>query len=135
MGLWTKKAEKGFGQFIDDKLKLPFWAEPFDGLLASQAIGWLDGNYSSKMPESVKPVYVKIGQVFEQYSTDKGIKIEDLLGIEELAMFINSLVDIPGMTEEDEGILFQAILQGLFSVIKKFIENKKAAKLNTQAEV
>ena len=128
MGLWSKKAEKGFSQFIDDKLKLPIWAEPFDGMLANYGIGWLDGKYSSKIPSVLQPSYIKIGLAFEQYNSDKKIAIEDLIDVADVANIINALIDIPSMTEEEEGVLMAAVLQGLFTVVKNYIEKKKAEK-------
>jgi hypothetical protein len=128
MGLWSKNAEKGFSQFIDDKLKLPLWAEPFDGMLVNYTMGYIDGKYSDKIPEILKPVYIRVGGVFEQYEKDKTLDIAELISAEDISTIITNLIDIPMLTEDEETILMTAIVQGLFAVIKNYIEKKKKEK-------
>ena len=121
-GLWSTKAEKGFGKFVDDKLSLPAWAEMFDGLVASKGIGWLDDAYSGKLPEVFTAAYIKVGKGFESYEDNGSVKLEDFVSYADVAVIIDGLVDIPKVTDEAEAILFAGILKGLFDVVGNYIK-------------
>jgi hypothetical protein len=97
-------------------------------MLVNYTMGYLDGKYSDKIPEVLKPAYIRVGKIFEQYEEDKTLDISELIAIEDISTIVNNLIDIPMLTEDEETILMTAILQGLFQVIKNYIEKKKKEK-------
>jgi len=117
-GLISKKGEKGFGKFIDDKLKLPVWFEPFDGFLATQAIGMVDNKLSDKVPDNFKIIFTKLNVIFEKYEDTGTLQFKELVTVEELTEVINTLINIPNMTEDEEAIIISGILTGVFQLIK-----------------
>lgn len=126
-GLWSKLGEKGFGQFIDDKIDLSKikkvgWAlELADGFLASQGAAFLDNSYSDKLPVAFKPTFIKIGKIFEEYTVDKNLVFSDFITSEELAVITDTLVDIPKITDETEAIFFSGVMKALFDIVGKAI--------------
>ena len=128
MGLWNKKAEKGFSSFINDKLNFKPIVRPVAGMLVNYGVSWLDDNHAPKIPKILHPAYLRIGAVFAEYDSNKGVALEDLLSTDDLAVIINSLVDIPGMTEDEEEILIAKILEALLTVVKNYVEKKRKEK-------
>lgn len=127
-GLWSKDAEKGFGQFIDDKVDLSKikkvgWAlEMVDGFLVNQAVTFLDDNYSENLPVAFKPTYIKIGKVFEEYKNDKTLVLSDFITPEEIAVILDTLIDIPKITDDVEALLFAGLVKGIFDIVAKVIK-------------
>lgn len=124
-GLLSKKAEKGFGKFIDSKLKLPIWAEPFDGFLATQSIRLLDEKLHSKVPEKFTIVFTKLNGVFEVYEDTDNLDFKGLVTVEELTEVINTLIDVPNMTEDEEAVILSGLLTGIFQVIKIYVNKQE----------
>jgi len=127
-GLWSKDAEKGFSQFIDDKVDLTKlgkfgWAfESVDGFLVNQGITYLDNSYSDKIPAAFEPTYIKIGKVFEEYKTNKELILSDFITHEEIAVIVDTLIDIPKVSDETEAIFFAGIMKAIFDVVGKIVD-------------
>lgn len=122
--LLTKKAEEGIGKFVDNVVKLPVWAEPFDGFIVTQAIRYIDITVADKIPENFRVIFEKINEVFEKYNETGEFNLDEILTVEDLTEVVNTLIDIPSLTEEEEAILFSGFLAGIFQVIKTYIVKK-----------
>lgn len=123
--LFSKKAESGFGKFIDNIIKLPGWAEPFDGFLATQLIKFIDSKYGVLIPDTYAVLFAGVNKAFENYDDTGVFEVVDLIVIEDVVSVINTLVDIPSLTEDEEAILFSGVLTGVFQVIKNYLSKPK----------
>jgi hypothetical protein len=126
--LFSKKAESGFGKFIDNIIKLPGWAEPFDGFLATQLLKFIDSKYGTLISDTYAVLFAGVNKVFENYDDTGVFEVVDLIVIEDVVSVINTLVDIPSLTEDEEAILFSGILTGVFQVIKNYLLKAKSTK-------
>lgn len=126
--LFSKKAESGFGKFIDNIIKLPGWAEPFDGFLAAQLLKFIDSKYGTLIPDTYAVLFAGVNKAFENYDDTGVFEVVDLIAIEDVVSVINTLVDIPSLTEDEEAILFSGILTGVFQVIKNYLLKAKSTK-------
>lgn len=126
--LFSKKAESGFGKFIDNIIKLPGWAEPFDGFLATQLLKFIDSKYGALIPDTYAVLFAGVNKAFENYDDTGVFEVVDLIAIEDVVSVINTLVDIPSLTEDEEAILFSGILTGVFQVIKNYLLKAKSTK-------
>lgn len=123
--LFSKKAENGFGKFVDKILKLPAWAEPFDGFLATQLLKFVDSKYGTLIPEKYAVLFAGVNKAFENYDNTGVFEVVDLIVLEDVVSVINTLVDIPSLTEDEEAILFSGVLTGVFQVIKNYLSKPK----------
>ena len=113
----TKELRKEFAKKLDDLIKLPVWAEPFDRMLFKIALDYLDEKFGDKVPEKFVDDIQKTVELFID---------DDYIGIlEVIPNVINDVVDIPGLDEDLEGKFFAINLKAIFEFIKYYAEKKK----------
>jgi len=118
-GIFTLEQEKKLAGLLDDAIKLKGILELVDGLVFRQLLTLLDDQLIDKLPEAIK---VKLGQIAEAVIAD------DVETAETLATdLINSLIDVPVLDEESEGLLIGALVRLIVSSVLKWIEGKKVA--------
>jgi hypothetical protein len=118
-GIFTLEQEKKLAGLLDDAIKLKGVMELVDGLVFRQLLTLLDDQLINKLPEAIK---VKLAQIAEAVIAD------DVETAETLATdLINSLIDVPVLDEESEGLLIGALVRLIVSSVLKWIEGKKVA--------
>jgi hypothetical protein len=118
-GIFTLEQEKKLAGLLDDAIKLKGLMELVDGLVFRALLTLLDDQLIDKLPEAIK---VQLSQIAE------AVIAEDVETAETLATdLINSLIDVPLLDEESEGLLIGALVRLIVSSVLKWIESKKAS--------
>jgi len=108
-GILTSAQEKQLSQMLDDVLKLKGFLELVDGFLAKTLISLLDDVVVDKLKVDVK---VKLAALVD------AVFAKDVPLAEELAsQILNDLVDIPGLEEESEGLIFKGAIELIVGAI------------------
>jgi hypothetical protein len=116
-GILTSAQEKTLAALLDDAIKLKGVAEFVDGFLFKALITFVDDKFIDKLKEEIK---VKLAALVE------AVMAEDVELAEQLATeLVNSLIDIPGLDEESEGLLFKGVIEIIVGAILQWIESKK----------
>ena len=113
----TKDQRKALAKKLDDLIKLPNWAEPFDRLILSLSLNYLDENYSDVIPDKFKDDLQAVVVAF--INDDYQAILEVIPGT------INDIVDIPGLDEDTEGKFFAINLKAILEFIKFIAEKRK----------
>ena len=104
-GILTSEQEKTLSALLDDAIKLKGVAE------------FVDDKFIDKLKEEIK---IKLAALVE------AVMAEDVELAEQLATeLVNSLIDIPGLDEESEGLLFKGVIEIIVGAILQWIESKK----------
>lgn len=104
-GLLTKEQEKQIAQVIDDALKLKGLGELVDGFAARAIVSMVDDNLAEKL------------NIKEQLKQDlqgviDGALSGDVDKVQELsAKILNDEIDIPGLDEDAEALLFKGAVE------------------------
>jgi len=108
-GILTKDVEKFLANLADDKVKAGVF-EIIDGPAFNYVIKFLDDTYGDKIPDEYK---LKLRGLIHTVLIEKNIDsaIDDLVG------YLDKLIDIPLLDDEDEDALFK----GLAQIIKGLI--------------
>jgi hypothetical protein len=118
-GILTTEEEKQLSVIVDDAIKTKGVLELVDGYLARIAIGYVDNSLVDKLKAELKAKLAVVAKL---------AIAEDLEGAESaLADLLNSLVDVPVLDEDAEGLIFLGLIQLIAGAIKSAIEKKKAA--------
>jgi hypothetical protein len=116
-GILTVEQEKKLAELLDDVIKLKGVLELIDGYVFKALITFLDDKFGDKIKVEIK---IKLGELVD------AVLDVDLERAETLAAdVINMLIDVPGLDEESEGLLFKGLIQLLVGVVVDWIENKK----------
>lgn len=109
-GVLTKEGQKFFGQLLDDlyKAKNPM-VEMVDGKMFTLLIGIIDDNLIDKIPDKWKDPLSPI--------VDAGIEKDWETAGNLAADFLNKNIDIPGIDEDSEGLLFGAVVNFLVTLV------------------
>ena len=119
-GIFTKEQEKVLANKLDDALNLKGFPELIDGLAARVLIGVIDDQVVDKLKAEIK---VKLAGVAEAALS------EDVEATEQAASdLLNSLIDIPGLDEDAEGLIFKGAVELLVGAVLKWVKSKKADK-------
>jgi len=119
-GIFTVEQEKKVSQLLDNVVKLKGIAEFLDGYVFKAIITFVDDRFVDKLPEELK---LNISGLVE------AVLAEDVELAEELAAeLINGLVDIPGLDEESEGLLFKGAIEFIVGAVLDWVETKQAEK-------
>lgn len=108
---------KELAKKFDDLVKLPGWAEPFDRIILSAGLNYLDEKFSDKVPEKFAG---DIQEVVDLFIMDNYAGI-----LEVIPNVINKIVDIPGLDEDTEGKFFAINLKAAFEFIQFIAEKRK----------
>ena len=123
-GILTNEQEKYLAGLVDNALKLSGVLELFDGYAAKVLITMLDDKVVDKLKESVK---VKLAELVAAL-LGNNLELAETLA----ADTINGLVDIPGLDEESEGLIFRGTIEILVGVVIKKVEEIKQAPVTLQ---
>lgn len=116
-GIFTLEQEKILTEKLDEVIKLKGILEIIDGYVFKAIITFVDDTYADRIKEDIK---VRLALL-----ADAVIK-EDITESERLAAsLINYLVDIPGLDEDAEGLLFKGTIEILVGAILRWIEKQK----------
>lgn len=116
-GILTLEQEKKLAELLDNVIKLKGFLELVDGYVFKALITFLDDKFADQIKIEIK---LKLAELVD------AVLAEDIEGAEALAAdVINMLIDVPGLDEESEGLLFKGIIQLLVGVILDWINSKK----------
>lgn len=116
-GIFTAEQEKKLSQLLDDAVKLKGFAELVDGFLFKAIITFVDDSLVDRLNEEIR------GQL---QGLATACLNEDVQAAETLAAeLINSLVDIPGLEEDSEALIFKGAVELIVGAVMKWIESKR----------
>lgn len=120
-GILTAVQEKKLAQLLDDLVKLKGVLEFIDGYVFKFVITLLDDKVVDKLREDIK---IKLAALID------AVLGEDVPLAEQLAAdIINGLVDIPGLDEESEGLIFKGVIELFVGAILNKVETIKGEKI------
>ncbi|WP_159521763.1 hypothetical protein [Sunxiuqinia indica] len=117
--VFTPETKKLIAKAGDDMIKLPFYAEPFDGPALKIVLNFLDEKADKFIPDDIDPLLNQsINMAFEgNYS-----EASELAGTA-----LNKVIDIPLLEEDTEQVMFVDGVRFIIRLVKNWIEKKKAA--------
>jgi len=116
-GILTVVQEKKLAQILDDAVKVSGVFELIDGYLFKILLTFLDDTYADKLSVEIK---TELGQLAE------ALMASDWDAAELVATsIINRLINIPGLDEDSEGLLFKGIIEIVVGAVLKLIGQKK----------
>ena len=118
-GILTKEVEKLLAELADKKVKAGIF-EVIDGAAFNYVIKFLDDNYGDKIPEEYR---LKLRDLIHKVLIDGDVDG----AIDVLLDYIDDLIDIPILDDEDEDALFKGlahIVKGLVLSLTKKNDNK-----------
>ena len=116
-GILTVVQEKKLAQILDDAVKVSGVFELIDGYLFKILLTFLDDTYADKLSVEIK---TELGQLAE------ALMVSDWDAAELVATsIINRLINIPGLDEDSEGLLFKGIIEIVVGAVLKLIGQKK----------
>jgi hypothetical protein len=123
-GILTSEQEKKIASLLDDLLKLKGFLELIDGYVFRAVITFVDNKYADKLSVDLK---TKLAALVD------ACLAEDIELAEQLATdLINSLIDIPVLDEEAEGLIFKGIIELIVGAILDWINSKKTEPVKLQ---
>ena len=118
LGFFTKEQEKALAEVIDSAIEAKGFVEMMDGFVARIAISVVDNELIEKQviqKHDLSDALIEDIQVLATQVLDK-----DYTGAAETgAMIVNELVDIPGLSEDDEAMLFSGFLTMIVGAVTK----------------
>lgn len=116
-GILTPEQEKKLAELLDNVIKLKGFLELIDGYTFKALITFLDDKFADQIKIEIK---LKLSELVN------AVLAEDIPTAETLAAeVINMLLDVPGLDEESEGLLFKGVVQLVVGAILDWIETKK----------
>ena len=116
-GVLTTVQEKKIADLLDNALKLKGFLELVDGYVFKAVITFVDDKYADQLSVDLK---TKLSALVD------AVLAENVELAEQLATdLINSLIDIPGLDEEAEGLLFKGVIELVVGAILDWINSKK----------
>jgi hypothetical protein len=123
-GILTPEQEKKLAELLDNVIKLKGILELIDGYVFKALITFLDDKFADQIKVEIK---LKLAELVD------AVLAEDVELAEGLAAeVINMLLDVPGLDEESEGLLFKGIVQLLVGVVVDWINSKKEEPVTLQ---
>jgi hypothetical protein len=116
-GILTRDQEQKLAEMIDDVLKFKGILELIDGYLARVLITILDDKIIDKIKEDVK---IQLADLVEA-AFDGDIELAEA----KAADLINMVIDIPGLDETSEGLIFAGAIKIAVGAILAWIEQRK----------
>lgn len=115
-GIFTVEQEKKLAELLDNAIKLKGIAEFIDGYLFKAVITFVDDRFIDKIQEDIK---IKLSALADA-CLDEDVELAQELA----ADLINSLIDIPGLDEESEGLLFKGVIEFIVGAVLDWIQTK-----------
>lgn len=116
-GILTADQEKQIASWLDELVKLKGFVELIDGYVFKVVITLLDDTLVDRLKVELK---VKLAALVE------AVMAEDVPLAETIAAdIINGLVDIPGLDEDSEGLIFKGAIELLVGAILAKLQDMK----------
>lgn len=123
-GILTAVQEKKIAELLDNLLKLKGVLEVIDGHVFKAVITFVDDKYADQLSADIKTILSDLVDA---------VLNEDVENAELLASdLMNELIDIPGLDENAEGLLFKGVIEVVVGAILHWIEGKKEAPVTLQ---
>jgi hypothetical protein len=120
-GILTAVQEKELAVMLDDLVKLKGLWELVDGYVFKVVITLLDDTVIDKIKEDIK---VKLAALVD------AVMAKDVTLAEQLATdIVNGLIDIPGLDEDAEGLIFGGIIQLVVGAILAKLQSIKGEQI------
>jgi len=116
-GILTTLQEEQLAIIVDDALKFKGILEWIDGFIAKVVITLLDDKILNKLKDDLK---VKLAELVDAAMAED-IELSETLA----ADIINGLVDIPGLDETSEGLIFKGAIELAVGAILNWIAKAK----------
>ena len=111
-GILTKSLESLVANWLDDVVKLKRLGESIDGIAFKMAITQLDDYFGDKIPEPYKTTIQTVATtIFEEKDYNLAVSI----GL----TFMDSQIDIPGIDDETELLIFKGLETIIFAILAK----------------
>lgn len=109
VGILTDEQQKFLAKLLDDKIKLNGLLEIVDGFIFNAIIVLLDDKLVEKLKNEIKKPLSELVQAImnEQYDLVAEIAPE----------LLNTLINIPGIDETAESVLFKGLVEMLIALI------------------
>jgi hypothetical protein len=118
-GILTSELESKLAVMLDDAVKLTGILEAVDGMAFKIVITAIDNNVADKIPEPYKTTIAELlVDILQEQDYEAACN--------KAAMFLDTLIDIPGLDDPTEAMIFQ----GIFTVIAGLL-----AKIGTDGNV
>ena len=118
-GVWTKEQIKFLAKILDDLKKWNnFFMETFDGKIYEGFLYFINNLALDKIPEKYKLPLSELTTTVMEGNWDE---FDD-----KAAVILAELLDIPGMNEDQEVVLFSTGVQFIVEAIKLWIEKKRS---------
>jgi hypothetical protein len=118
-GILTLEQEKKIASLLDDLLKLKGFLELVDGYVFKAILTFIDNKYVDKLSVDIK---TKLAALVEAVMAEN-VELAETLTTD----LMNTLIDIPGLDEESEGLLFKGVIELVVGAILDWINSKKPA--------
>ena len=115
--VFSKETKKFLVDAADAALKLPFYAEPFDGPFISWVINWIDAQGDKVIPDTLDPALNQVVMLCAEKKWDEASEV--------VGTTINELVDIPGLPEEVEQQIFVDAMKLIVRLVQVWVKGKK----------
>ena len=118
LGFFTKEQEKALAEVIDSAIEAKGFVEMMDGFVARIAISVIDNELIEKRlvkAHELSDVFVEDIRILSNQVLNK----EYIAAAETGALIVNELVDIPGLSEDDETMIFVGFLTMIVGAITK----------------
>lgn len=118
-GILTRDQEKAFAKLVDDSIKAKGLVELFDGYAARSLITLIDDEGIERL--NLKPELKNKLGVLADAALSEDIETAETVGAE----IINMLVDIPGLDEDAEAVMFEGAVKILVGAVVTALKKKK----------
>lgn len=116
-GILTVVQEKKLSEILDSAVKVSGIFEFIDGYLFKILLTFLDDTYADKLSVEIK---TELGQLADALMASDWDAAENVA-----TSIINRLIDVPGLDEDAEGLLFKGIVEIIIGAVLKLIGQKK----------
>lgn len=116
-GIFTAEQEKVLAVMVDDAVKLKGFAELIDGYVARIAVTVIDDQLIDKLKAEIK---VKLADLATAVLAKEWDTAEELA-----AEVLDDLINIPGIDDDAESLLFKGFVEVLVAAIQMWIEKKR----------
>jgi hypothetical protein len=115
--VFQKETKSKIVKMIDDAVKLPFWAEPFDGAAARAIVNYIDSQGDKHIPDTFdsaidNAVNLALDGNYEEAAAKAGAVIDENL-------------DIKYLPDDVEALLFVDGARFIVRFVQNWIEKKK----------
>lgn len=116
-GILTKEQEKFYAERIDDMIKAKGLLEIVDGPASKVIITSVDDSLLDRLPEAMKEDLSGLAQA----GIDNDVELAEKM----VTNVINGRIDIPGIDEETESLLFAGVVNIVVASMKYWVEHRK----------